>query len=124
MRVVSGVILGYLVFGLSAFALFRITHHDPHAPASISFEVCAIVYGILFAILAGYIASFIGGRLDMLAARVVAIVLAVVAIASMIASGIAWSQLAAVVLMAPAVLIGGWWYVICSRTKTGEDHRQ
>lgn len=60
MRVVSGVILGYLVFGLSAFALFRITNHDPHAPASTSFEIGSIVYGILFALLAGYVASFIG----------------------------------------------------------------
>ena len=42
MRFVSGVILGYLIFAGSAFLLFRITGHDPHAPASISFEIGAI----------------------------------------------------------------------------------
>ncbi len=118
MRVVSGVILGYLVFGLSAFALFRITHHDPHAPASIAFEICSILYGVLFAILAGYIASFIGGRRDMLAARIVAVIVAAGAIASMFAAGINWSPVAAVLLMAPSVLIGGWWYVSRSRAMT------
>ena len=110
MRIISGVILGYLVFGLSAFALFRITNHDPHAPASISFEISSIVYGILFALLAGYIASFIGGRPNLLAAWIVAVVVALGAIASMIATGISWSPMAALLLMAPTVLIGGWWY--------------
>ena len=62
-RLVSGVILGYFVFGLSAFASFRITQpRSAHAPASLSFEIGSIVYGILFALLAGWIASFIGGR--------------------------------------------------------------
>ena len=117
MRVVSGVVLGYLAFGLSSFALFRITHHDPHAPASISSELSSIVYGILFAMLAGYIASFIGGRHDMLAAKIVAVLLAVIAIASMFAAGISWSPVAALLLMAPAVLLGGWMYVVRSRSK-------
>ncbi len=112
MRLVSGVILGYMLFAFSAFGLFRITHHDPHAPASLSFEVGAMVYGVLFAIVAGFVASFIGGRHDMLAARCVAAILALGAIVSMIATVVSWSQIAALLLMAPAVLLGGWMYRI------------
>ncbi len=108
MRLVSGVILGYMLFAFSAFGLFRITHHDPHAPASISFEVGATAYGILFAIVAGFVASFIGGRRDMLAAKCVAVILAMVALVSMISRGISWSPMSAFLLMAPAVLLGGW----------------
>ncbi len=110
MRVVSGVILGYVVFGLSAFALFRITNHDPHAPASLAFEIGSVVYGVLFALLAGWIASFIGGRPNLLAAWIVAAIVAVGAVASMIMVGVGWSPLAALLLMAPAVVIGGWLY--------------
>lgn len=116
MRFVSGVILGYLIFAESAFLLFRITGHDPHAPASISFEIGAIVFGVLFAVLAGFIASFIGGRRDMLAAKCVAIILALGAILSMIATVVSWSQIWAVIAMAPAVLLGGWMY----RIKVGD----
>lgn len=116
MRFVSGVILGYLIFAGSAFLLFRITGHDPHAPASISFEIGAIVFGVLFAVLAGFIASFIGGRRDMLAAKCVAIILALGAILSMIATVVSWSQIWAVIAMAPAVLLGGWMY----RIKVGD----
>jgi len=112
MRFVSGVILGYLIFAGAAFLMFRITGHDPHAPASISFEIGAIVFGVLFAALAGFIASFIGGRRDMMAAKCVAVILALVAIVSAIATGFSWSQVWAVIAMAPAVLLGGWMYRI------------
>jgi uncharacterized oligopeptide transporter (OPT) family protein len=116
MRVVSGVILGYLVFAASAFALFHITHHNPHAPASVTFEIGAIVYGVLFAALGGYIASLVGGRRDMLAARFVSIILALGAIVSAFMTVFSWSQIWAVIAMAPAVLLGGWMY----RIKAGE----
>ena len=62
MRVFSGVILGYLLFRLLWFALFRVTNTDPHAPSGIAFEAGSIIFGLLFALAAGYTASFIGGR--------------------------------------------------------------
>ena len=116
MRFVSGVILGYLIFAGSAFLLFHVTGHDPHAPASISFEIGAILFGVLFAGLAGFIASLIGGRRDMLAAKCVAVILAAVAIISATATVVSWSQIWAVIAMAPAVLLGGWMY----RVKVGD----
>ena len=122
LRIISGVILGYLIFGLSAFALFRITNHDPHAPASISFEICSILYGILLAFVAGYVASFISGRPNLIAANIVAGIVVLGAVASMIATGISWSPMAAVLTMAPAVVVGGWYYR--QRSSAKAEHRK
>jgi hypothetical protein len=115
MRVFTGVVLGYLVFGLSAFALFRITGHRPHAPASISFQIGSIIYGMLFALLAGYIASFIGGRPNAVAAWIVGALIALGAIISMVLTVVSWSQIAALCFMAPAAVVGEWAYVLRSR---------
>ncbi len=120
MRVFSGAVLGYLIFGGTAFLLFRITHHQPHAPASTTFEIASIVYGMLFAMLSSYIASFIGGRKDMLAAKIVAIIIAAGAIVSILGTGISWSAVAALVFMAPMALLGGWAYVARLRSQPGK----
>jgi hypothetical protein len=120
MRVISGVILGYLVFALPAYALFRITHHDPHAPASITFEICSILGGILFALAAGYLASFIGGRPSLIAAKIVAGIVVLGAIVSMITTGISWSPMAGVLFMASAVVVSGGYYRQRSAAKTGD----
>jgi len=108
MRTISGIILGYLVFGVSAFLLFRVTHQDPHAPTVMGFEIMAIIYGVFFAFLAGYWGTGIGGRSDMLVAIVIAVIMAGIAIASMIAKGVGWSPLSAIVCDVPAELVGGY----------------
>ena len=118
MRVFTGVILGYLVFAGSAFLLFRITGHNPHVQASISFEISTIMYGMLFAWLAGYIASFVGGRPDAMAAWIVGAVIAIGAIVSMIMTVVSWSQLSALLFMAPMAVVGGWTYVLRTRRQT------
>lgn len=106
-RIISGVILGYLIFGIAMYALFHVTHRNPHAPASMGFEISAIVYGILFALLAGYVARFIGGSPRMMAVNLVALIVAVCAIVALVMDGIEWSAVAALAFMVPAVLIGG-----------------
>ena len=108
MRTIAGVILGYLVFALTAFALFRVTHQNPHAPAPMGFEITAIVYGAFFAFLAGYWGTGIAGRSDMRVAIVIALMMAAIAIASMAKVGVGWSPLSALVVMAPAALMGGY----------------
>jgi uncharacterized membrane protein YedE/YeeE len=123
MRVFSGAVLGYLLFAGSAFLLFHATNTDPHAPASISFEVSAVVYGMLFALLAGYIASLIGGRPHFVAAWIVGALIAAGAIVSMIMTVVSWSQVTAVLFMAPAAVVGGWTYVLRRRTIESGHHR-
>ena len=108
MRMISGIIIGYLVFGVSAFLLFRVTHVDPHAPASLSFKIAAIAYGAFFAFLAGYWGTAIAGRNDMLVAVIIGVIMAALAIASMVKLGRGWSPLSAVVVMVPTELLGGY----------------
>jgi CHASE2 domain-containing sensor protein len=108
MRTISGIILGYMVFAIPSYLLFRVTHHNPHVPASIGFEVSAIAYGIFFAFLGGYWGAMIAGRREMRVPIIIAVILAAFAIFSMVAAGVSWSPLFAVVLMAPSVLVGGY----------------
>jgi len=108
MRTISGIILGYLVFAVSAFLLFRVTHQGPHAPAPMGFEITAIVYGVFFAFLAGYWGTGIAGRSDMLVGIIIALIMAAGAIASMVKAGVGWSPLWALVAMVPAELVGGY----------------
>jgi fructose-specific phosphotransferase system IIC component len=121
MRVFGGVVLGYLLFELLWFAVFRVTNTDRHAPASISFQAGAIVFGLLFAMSAGYVASFIGGRPHFVAAWIVGALVALTAIVIMIRDGAAWPQMAALLFMAPATVVGGWSYVLRSRAKADGD---
>ena len=108
MRTIAGIILGYLLFAFSAFALFRVTHQNPHAPTMMGFEITAIVYGMFFAFLAGYWGTGIAGRSDMLVAVIIAMIMAAGAIASMVKVGLGWSPMSALVLMVPTELIGGY----------------
>ena len=124
MRVFSGVVFGYLFFELLWFALFRVTNTDPHAPASISFQLGAVIFGLLFALTAGFLASFIGGRPHFIAAWIAGGLIALTAVAIMVRYGVAWPQLAALVFMAPAAVIGGWSYRLRNRANTNPDSRQ
>ena len=121
MRVFSGVVFGYLLFELLWRGLFQVTDTDPHAPASISFELGTVVFGLLFALLAGYIASFIGGRPHFIAAWIAGGLVALTAVAVMIAKVVAWPQVMQLFFMAPAVVIGGWSYVLQRRAQAGGD---
>jgi len=119
MRVFSGVVLGYLLFELLWRGLFHVTETDPHAPASISFEFGAVVCGLLFALLAGYAASFVGGRPHFIAAWVAGGLVALTAIVIMSQKVVAWPQMMELLFMAPAVVVGGWTYVLRGRAKAG-----
>lgn len=121
MRVFSGVVFGYLLFELLWRGLFQVTDTDPHAPASVAFELGVVVFGLLFALLAGYIASFIGGRPHFIAAWIAGGLVALTAIAIMIARVVAWPQMVQLFFMAPGVVAGGWSYVLQRRAKMGGD---
>lgn len=110
-RGLLGVLAGYIIFAGSALLLFFISRHDPHAPASLPFLIFSVVYGMVFALLAGYLAAAIAGRGGMLYAMGVAIAIAAGALVSLMArpgKGAIWSQLAALLLMAPASVLGGY----------------
>jgi hypothetical protein len=114
LRTIAGIIVGYLIFAISAYLFFRLEHVDPHAPASLGFEVFAVVYGIVFALLGGYLGTAIAARRTMWVAVAIAAIMAAGALASLVATGINWSPIAALVFMVPAAVTGGW---LCLRQR-------
>lgn len=106
MRTVLGVIVGYLIFALSALLTFRISGHDPHERATAAFMAGSIVAGMIAALIGGYLAVAIGRSKG--AATALAVIIALVAVISgAYTNGSVWSNIAAAVLMAPAAKIGG-----------------
>jgi hypothetical protein len=111
MKSVLAVLVGYLVFGVSAVLLFRIAGVDPHQQPGLGFRIGSIAYGILFALLAGYTAARIAGKNEIKHSAGVACILALLAGVSILAQpGLEsyWSQLSALILMAPSAVFGGW----------------
>lgn len=109
-RSIAGVVIGYTVFAASGFALFQLTGQPPHGTASVPFMVGAIAYGVAFACLAGYVSGWVAGRRPVAHGTAVALVLALGATVSLIATlgtGVIWSQVGAITLMAPAAVAGG-----------------
>jgi hypothetical protein len=110
LKSVIGVVVGYLVFAVSAALLFVASGRDPHQEQGIGFVVFTVVYGVIFAAIGGYVAGVIARRKPGLHGAVVALVLAVGATTSFLTqpgAGSRWTQVAALVLMAPAAFVGG-----------------
>lgn len=110
MRSVIAVVVGYAIFSLSALALFKITGKDPHSPADVPFMAATIVYGIFFAGLGGYVAAWLAKRWEIEHSLAVSCLIAVVGAISLLTRpqhAAMWTQLAALLLMAPAAMLGG-----------------
>jgi hypothetical protein len=111
LRSVSGVIVGYAIFAVSAGALFPLAGQDPHGEASVPFVLLATLYGMAFALAGGYVSGWIAGRAPLTHGLIVAGVLASGATASLLATlgkGYVWSQITALTAMAPAAAVGGY----------------
>lgn len=111
MRAFLAVVVGYLIFAGSAVVFFHGLNVDPHSPATAHFEGLTIVYGLAFASLGGFVTGKIARRTDLNCGIALAVVIALGATISMIArpgAGALWTQTAAVLLFAPASLVGAW----------------
>jgi MFS family permease len=110
MRTALAVVVGYVLFAVSAVVLFPLAHRDPHAAASLGFTLLAIAYGIAFGAISGWVARRLARRIDLLAPICVAGIIALGAAISLAATwrvAAHWSQWAAIFLMAPAAIAGG-----------------
>jgi hypothetical protein len=119
-RTVLAVVAGYAVFAISAAAFFNLAGVDPHEPATTRFMGVSIVYGVVFAFLGGGLAATMARRRA--AAWGVAALLALGALVSLLArpgAGAVWSQVAALLTMAPAAAAGG----LVSRGRRGPGGR-
>jgi O-antigen/teichoic acid export membrane protein len=111
LRSIGSVILGYLLFAVSAFLFFQLSGQRPHAVAAPAVMAASILVGIVGAFAGGYLAARLAGRQPLLHGVAVAVVLAIgaaVSLASTLGHGAIWSQLAALLLMAPGAVLGGW----------------
>jgi hypothetical protein len=111
MRSVAAVVVGYLIFALSAVVLFQITGQRPHGPASTAFMVGSLVYGVGFAALGGAVAARLAPARPVLHAAIVGGLILLGAAVSLLTSGTGshWSQIAALLFMTPAAWLGGYW---------------
>ena len=110
LRSIGAVVAGYAVFAVSGALLFMLTGWDPHGPAPLGVIALSTLYGMAFATLAGYVAASLAGRAPLGHAIAVAGLIGLGALVSMVmsAAGSAlWSQLTALVLMAPSAAFGG-----------------
>ncbi|HET6762831.1 MAG TPA: hypothetical protein VFH27_04140 [Longimicrobiaceae bacterium] len=111
LRSVFSVIAGYAVFAVSAYLVFELFEQPPHEAAPFWFMVTATVIGMFFAFIGGYVAAYLAGRHPRAHGAAVAGVLALGAAVSLVATlgkGAIWSQVAALVFMAPSAYLGGW----------------
>ncbi len=103
--------MGDVIFAGSAVVLFRIAGIDPHSMASPTFIGFSVLYGIMFAALGGFVAGIIGRRPDVICGILLAAIIALGAITALITRtgpDAIWTQSAALILMAPAALVGDW----------------
>jgi multisubunit Na+/H+ antiporter MnhE subunit len=109
LRSIAAVVAGYVVFGGSAELLFQISGQDPHAASSAGFKVASVIWGVVFALIAGWLTARIAVRRPATHAGILAGLIALSSVMSMAFSHAEslWTQVAALVFMAPAAWIGG-----------------
>ncbi len=110
LRSLFGVVVGYLLFAVSTFSIFRIAGRDPHQNQDVVFVAASVALGMAFAFAGGYLAAVIAGSEARLHGAAVAGLLALGAAASILSqpgAGSIWSQAAAIALMAPSAFCGG-----------------
>ena len=110
-RSAAAVIAGYLVFGAATGLLFAVVHQDPHSVASTGYMIGTTLYGALFAALGGFVTASIARSSRMGHVAVLAGIIAggaLVSILTRASDEAMWSQLAAIVVIAPSAILGGW----------------
>jgi O-antigen/teichoic acid export membrane protein len=110
-RSILSVVVGYFIFALSAFAFFRISGQPPHQAAPMPIMLGSIAFGMVFALLGGYVAAWLARSRPLAHGAAVAAVLALgatISLLSTLGKAAVWSQVAALVLMAPCAVLGGW----------------
>jgi hypothetical protein len=120
MRLLLGVLAGYLIFAVSAVLLFQLTDQQPHEAASLGFVIGSTVYGMFFGVLAGYVASVVHRKRGMRAAAAVSAIIALSALISFFARGestYVWSMVATLIFIAPVPPLGAILYLRRGRDK-------
>lgn len=107
-RQILGIIAGYTIFVVTSLALFKITGHKPHSPATNSFIVFTTIYGIVFSLISGFITKLVAKTRNLHVCYILALIIAGFAMFSLLKSdGSHWTQFLAIVIFAPTSILGG-----------------
>jgi len=108
-RGILGAVVGYAIFAAPAALMFNLMGWDPHAAASLTVIVASTVVGMIAAAVGGYVATRIGrARWAGVVVAAMIVMGALISLASRPGGGAIWSQLVALLLLAPAALLGGY----------------
>jgi hypothetical protein len=111
-RNILAVIIGYLIFAISAALLFQLSGQNPHGDTSVSFAAFVILYGAVFATVGGFITQAIAVSKTLTVNYVLALIMAGFAAFSLFAaSGNHYTQIAAIFLFAPLSVLGGYLFL-------------
>ncbi len=107
LRAVGGAICGYLIFAVTGVALGQLTGRNMHAVQPLWFMGFTAVYGMLFAGLGGLLADRIAPHRKWAVLLMTGLLVAgaTASLVSSPATDARWSQLAAILLMAPSALL-------------------
>ena len=109
LRNIAAIIVGYLIFSVSAVLLFKLGGIDPHAESGIGTKAGVIVFGAVFALIGGYAAKLIAATKALSVNIILSVLMASFAAFSFFKSeGEHYTQIAAILLFAPASLLGGF----------------
>src|SRR4029078_12406474 len=87
---------------------FSLSGGDPLQAAPLTFKIATIIWGCVFALVAGWLTARIAPKRPATHGAILAGLIALGALAALItASGEKWSQITALVIMAPCAWIGG-----------------
>jgi len=111
LRSAGSVVTGYALFAVSAFLVFNLSGQPPHQAAPLWFMVVSTILGMFFAFLGGYVSGLLAGTKPLGHAIGVASILfigATISLAITFGKGAVWSQVTAIILVAPSAIFGGW----------------
>lgn len=108
-RNILAVIVGYLIFAVSAVLLFQLSGIDPHADSGFGTILLVVVFGAVFSFIGGLAAKAIAATSSLVVNVVLAVLMAGFAAFSMVKSpGSHYTQIAAITVFAPISLLGGY----------------
>jgi hypothetical protein len=108
LRNILGVVVGYLIFAVSAVMLFAFSGIDPHANAGLGTIAIVVLFGAVFSFAGGFVAKLTAADGTIKVNFVLALIMAGFAAFSLIKSpGNHYTQIAAIVVFAPLSIGGG-----------------
>ena len=108
-RNIAAVIVGYLVFAVSALLLFKLAGIDPHAETGTRIVLLVVVFGAVFSFVAGIVTKAVASSSSLVVNFVLAVLIfAFAAFSALQSSGNHYTQIAAMFVFAPVSILGGY----------------